>query len=487
MNFSLENIKKYPSLIFLLFDIVLISFSVYLAFLLRFDGVIPVERTENMLTFIVLAIILTIPVFFLQNLYKISWSYVSLTDLPNIIRAVAISVLFLGTALFLLRYNPLFHGFPRSIIFIYAILLFGAIGGLRFSKRIYWQLIQGKPLIPTKKTFSFSKPPKISRLKTVLVTGGAGYIGSVLVRQLLNAGYNVKVIDKLLFGNESIQGLSSNPNFQFIQEDILNVNKLDKILVDVDMVVHLAAIVGEAACVAQKDLAIRTNYLGAIHLARLCKSYGIKRFIYSSTCSIYGQAGINNIITEDSHLRPVDFYGETKIYTEREIIKLMDENFTPAVLRFSTVYGLSPRMRFDLVVNTFTKKAIKDKEIFIFGGNQWRPLIHIDDLVRAIILCLEAPITKVGNQIINVGDNRENYLISQIGEMIKEYLPDTKIKNINTIEDKRSYKVSFDKIEKLLNFKAQKTVKDGIIEIANAIKEGKFGDMEDKKYYNHLV
>jgi len=489
MKYFFKEIRILPIIIFIIADIVLIALSVWLAFLLRFDGQIPAERLSNLLAFMILAIFLTIPIFFWVNLYKISWSYVSLTDLPNIAKGVGISVLSLGAALFILRAYPFFEGFPRSIIFIYAVLLLLSVGGLRFAKRIYWQLIRSKISTVEEKIPSL----EITLLKeerrpgTILITGGAGYIGSVLVKRLLDAGYIVKVIDRLLFGSKSIDEFRTNPNFQFIQGDILNINKFAKDFVNVDAVVHLAAIVGEAACVSRKDVALKTNYLGTVYLARLCKAYGIKRFIYSSTCSNYGQTKEGEVMRENSRSYPADFYGETKIYAERELIKLADKNFSPTILRFATVYGLSPRMRFDLVVNTLTKKAIKDGEIFIFGGRQWRPLIHVGDVSRVIHLCLEAPLLKVGGQIINVGDNKENYTISKIGELIKECLPATKIKNINTIEDRRSYKVCFDKIEKLLQFKARKTVKDGIIEISNAINDGRFGDTENKIYYNHLI
>jgi nucleoside-diphosphate-sugar epimerase len=194
-----------------------------------------------------------------------------------------------------------------------------------------------------------------------------------------------------------------------------------------------------------------------------------------------------DILREENFERPVDFYGETKIYAEKEVIKLIGQDFTPTILRFSTVYGLSPRMRFDLVVNTFVKNAMKNKEIVIFKGNQWRPLINVDDLARAIKICLEAPLAKVGNQIFNVGDNKENYSITGVGDIVKECLPEIKITNIEKTADNRSYKVCFDKIEKVLGFKAEKTVKDGVLEMVSAWNEGRFGDAENKIYYNHLV
>jgi nucleoside-diphosphate-sugar epimerase len=484
-------IKNKSGLIFFVLDIGLIILASFLAFALRFDGQIPQARLENLFVFTFLAVITTPAVFYLFDLYKLSWSYLSLTDLPIIIKGVGVATLFLGTLLYISRNHPLLMEFPRSIIFLYGILLFFLVSGLRFFKRIYWQLIRAKSGAPQPKKDQVSpisfKILDNNKPKNILVTGGAGYIGSVLIRKLLEKGYNVKVIDKLLFGSNSIKDLFDNLNFKFIQADILDSDFMSKSLFNIDAVVNLAAIVGEAACLSRKDSALKTNYLGSVYLARLCKSLGIKRFIQASTCSTYGQQDNNNVVPEPSRLFPVDFYGETKIYAEREIIKLMDDNFNPTILRFSTVYGLSPRMRFDLVVNTFTKKAVKDKEIFIFGGEQWRPLIHVDDVVNSIILALETSLSEVGNQIFNVGSNTENYLISQVGELVKECIPEVEIKILQGVEDKRSYKVDFAKIEKVLNFKNRKKVKDGIIEIRDAINSGRFPDLEDKTYYNHLV
>lgn len=323
--------------------------------------------------------------------------------------------------------------------------------------------------------------------KTILITGGAGYIGSTLVRKLLGLGYKVTVLDKLLFGESPIKDLESNPDFEFINGDIFDKDLLTRALIDAYAVVNLAAIVGESACACQKDVAMHTNYLGAVYIARTCKTLGIKRFIQASTCSIYGQIKENTVAKEDSKLFPVDFYGETKIYAERGLMRLANKNFMPTILRFSTTYGLSPRMRFDLVVNNFVRKALKEREITIFGGKQWRPLLHVSDTVEAICLVLKTPFNKVANQIFNVGANSENYRISDLGVLIKEIMPDVKIKTISNTYDKRSYKVDFNKIEKKLGFKPKKNVKDGIIEVRTAIKDGKVVNLERKEYYNHLV
>ena len=483
--------KSYSSLIFFILDIVLIIIAAYVSFLLRFDGLIPAIKLNSLLNFTILAVLSNPAIFYLFNLYKKSWAFVSLTDLPIIIKGVGVSGLFLGTILYISRDSFLFLEFPRSVVFIYIIILFFLISGLRFSKRIYWQMIKGeqglsKPESQTALPLT-SKEVNGYRPKNILITGGAGYIGSVLSRMLLDKGYKVKVVDKLLFGDNSIRDLYGNPNFHFIEGDVLDPELMARSLTDVDAVVHLAAVVGEPACVSRKDLALKTNYLGPVYLARLCKSMGIRRFIQASTCSTYGQQEKKDAVPETAKLFPVDFYGETKIYAERELMKLMDPNFNPTILRFSTVYGLSPRMRFDLVVNILTKKALKEREISIFGGNQWRPLIHVSDISRAISKVLESPISKVGNQVFNVGGNTENYLVSQVGEIVKECIPNIKVETIEGVEDKRSYKVSFDKIERELDFHVNKRVKDGVMEIKEALESGRFQDLESKNYHNHLI
>jgi len=482
--------SRYPAVFIFVFDIIAIGTASLLAFLLRYDGVIPVDRFEGFLIFTALAIVTTPFLFYLFRLYQVSFMYVSLTDLPAIAKAAAGSMLLLGTLLYIFRTFDAFSDFARSIIFLYGILLFLGAVLVRFYRRMYWQLFRAKKVSSSeleKQPLSFfnSKTTETAPIQKVLITGGAGYIGSVLVGQLLSAGYKVKVYDKLLFGAESLSEFSESANFELVQGDILDKPAFEKAIVDVDAVVHLAAIVGEAACAASKDVALEVNYLGTVQVARLCKAYGIQRFIYFSTCSTYGKSAWDEVVTERSTLRPVDFYGETKIYAERELMRLADENFLPTILRLSTVYGLSPRMRFDLVVNTLTKKAILEKVITIFGGDQWRPLVHVQDVARAIVTVLQAPLSRVGGQVFNIGGNAENYVVSDLGKLVREEISDVELQSIDALADKRSYKVGFDKARKQLGFEVQKTVRDGIREIKAAFEKGKFPDADASIYYNH--
>jgi nucleoside-diphosphate-sugar epimerase len=321
----------------------------------------------------------------------------------------------------------------------------------------------------------------------ILITGGAGYIGTVLIPILLNQGYKVRLFDNFMFGLKPLACFINHPNLEIVIGDIRKNEDIQKIKFDdVDSVVHLAAIVGDPACAVQGDVAVETNFIATTRIINLCKTHKINKFVFVSSCSVYG-AKENEILNENSELNPLSLYAETKIDSEKQILALLDQIPAPVILRFGTIYGLSPRARFDLVVNFFTKKAIKDKNIKIFGGNQWRPFIHVYDISKAIELVLKAPVEKVKKQIFNVGDNNENYQMRQIGEIIREIFPETNVEVIEEVKDKRSYNVSFDKIRDVLNFKASKTIKDGILEIKEAIENGTIKDPDDPIYYNYHV
>lgn len=320
--------------------------------------------------------------------------------------------------------------------------------------------------------------------KKVLITGGAGYAGSVVTRRLLNAGYSVRVLDNLIYGVDTISVLSDNPKFEFIKGDIRDTKTLVKAVEDIDSIIHLAAIVGDPACAQRGDVAIGTNYSATLKLAELSSKYSEDeiRFIYASTCSVYGISG--GVADEQSPLNPVSLYARTKIKSER-ILNFTNQNFIPCILRLSTLYGLSPRMRFDLLINEFALRAFYEKEITIYSGERWRPFLHVDDVARAFQICLEAPISKIKAQVFNVGSDSENYDISKIGTYFERQVPDIRVNFTEKIKDIRSYKVSFQKIKKQLGFETEKNIGDGIKEIYHSLQNGNFRDYSDKKYYNH--
>lgn len=323
--------------------------------------------------------------------------------------------------------------------------------------------------------------------KKILVTGGAGYIGSVLTRQLLNKGYSVKVLDKLFINASSIEDLKQNKNFSFIEGDVGNVETIVNAIKDVDAVVHLAEIVGDPACKLNPKRTQQINYFSTSLLATICKHFQVNRFIYTSSCSVYGATTDDSLLHENSVKNPLSLYARMKIESEKTLLNLADGLFSPTILRLATVFGESPRMRFDLVTNIMTAKAFFDGKINVFGGDQWRPLVHVSDVGKAIIAVLEAPIEKVGEEIFNVGSNNNNATIKQIGQIVKEVIPSAELNIQEDQVDKRDYKVDFAKIQAILNFTATVNLKEGINEINLALKEGKYKNYEHDQYHNDKV
>ncbi len=322
-----------------------------------------------------------------------------------------------------------------------------------------------------------------------MVTGGAGYVGSGLLRELLSKNYKVTCIDNLMFGGESLLDIWHNSNFNFIKCDINDINSFDKILVNgnFDAVVHLAAIVGDPACKLHSDLATKTNRDTTRWLLDRCKELKISKFLFASTCSNYGK--MNNsesYVDENSKLAPVSLYAELKVEIEEYMLNEIEktDNFTPTSLRFSTVYGVSPRMRFDLTVNEFTKDLAMGRELIIFGEKFWRPYCHVKDFSNAFITVLRAPKEKVAFNVFNVGDTSENYTKEMLVEEITKVIPEANIKYVDKNEDPRDYKVNSDKIKHELGFEITMRVPDGIKEVSRMIKEGIIQDPEFQKYYN---
>jgi len=320
----------------------------------------------------------------------------------------------------------------------------------------------------------------------VLVTGGAGYIGSVLIRQLLQNSYQVRVLDILNFGGESLLGVLNHPSFEFVKGDVRNKKLLKDVIEDIDAVVHLAAIVGDPACAKEPEIARETNLDASITLFNICiKSKNVKKFVFASTCSNYGKMDGDGYINEDSPLKPVSLYAELKVAFEKYLLESKTRsNFIPTALRFATVYGISPRMRFDLTVNEFTRDVTLGKELIIFGEQFWRPYCHVEDLARSCMLVLESTEKNVDHNIFGVGDTLENYQKKMLAEEILKVVPEAKIKYVHKDEDPRDYKVNFSKINKQLGFHITKTVPDGIKEINCIIKNGLLRDPESKIYSN---
>lgn len=411
-------------------------------------------------------------IFYLSGFYTYGRAYRSRYKALIIFQAVGLSYLLFG---FLSYFIPILTPFPRSALVGSWLLSLLLVGGLRLWAHLWRATVWAEAKI-------WGKPEKRT-VRNVLVIGGAGYIGSVLVRKLLNRGYEVTVLDALVYGDESIRDLYGRPDFELIHDDMRNIEAVVRAMQYADAVVHLGALVGDPACALDEKLTLEINLAATQMIAETARGFGIERFIFASTCSVYGAS--DQILDERSALNPLSLYARTKIGSERILLALNDDRFAPVILRFGTVYGLSPRPRFDLVINLLAAQAVCEKRIIIFGGDQWRPFIHVDDAAEAILKCLEAPLYAVKGQIFNVGSDDQNYQIAQIGDLIKELIPDVEVVYQSGDVDRRNYYVSFSKIRNHLGFIPRRTVADGILEIKAAIEDGRIRDYRDARYSNY--
>jgi nucleoside-diphosphate-sugar epimerase len=321
---------------------------------------------------------------------------------------------------------------------------------------------------------------------TTLITGGSGYIGSLLARELLEHGHDVRVLDSLLHGQEDIAAEQEQAGVEVIRGDIRDADARARALEGADGVVHLAAIVGDPACARDPELSDEVNVKATEALVADASAAGVGRLVFASTCSNYGRMADPTVpITEQGELRPVSLYAEQKVGMEKLILGGGSGNgLAPTCLRFATVYGVGRRMRFDLTVNEFTRELWADRELEVFGEQFWRPYIHVADAGRAVRTVLEAPVEKVRGNVFNAGRSGENYRKLDIVEEIGKQTDKGRVTYVKKDEDPRDYKVSFDKIKAELGFETLMTVPGGIAEIMQALDEGRFGDPYDPRYKN---
>jgi len=326
---------------------------------------------------------------------------------------------------------------------------------------------------------------------TVIVTGGAGYIGSVLVRRLLQSEYRVVCVDNLAFGEQPVSDLLGNPDFVLRRLDITDFAAVDEVLHAQQgrdcSVVHLAAIVGDPACALTPELARRVNLEASLHLIEASAAAGVGRFVFASTCSNYGKMpDSHEYLDEASRLSPVSLYARLKVEVELAILQGMKRigGFCPTCLRFATAYGVSPRMRFDLTVNEFTKELALGRVLDIFGSQFWRPYCHVEDLASAVRLVLAAPEASVAYDVFNVGSTPENYTKEMLAQELLRQIPGAQIRYTHKEEDPRDYRVEFAKIRECLGFESSWRVSDGIEEILGVLEAGRFEQPDHVRHRN---
>ena len=322
-------------------------------------------------------------------------------------------------------------------------------------------------------------------MKKIFITGGGGYCGAILIPKLLESGYKVTVFDTFYFGHKHFD---KNTNLKLIEGDIRDENKLNSSIKGQDIIVHLACISNDASFELNESLSTTINYDSFKPLVKIAKSNGIKRFIYASSSSVYGVSKEKNV-KEDHPLVPLTLYNKFKGMCEPILLSEVSDNFVGTIFRPATVCGYSPRMRFDLSVNILTNLAIRNNKITVFGGDQLRPNLHINDYANVVKLLIESEENKINGEIFNVGS--QNLSILEIAKLVQKNVP-LYFKNINNIEievtksnDPRSYHINSDKIKDKLGFRPSLTVNDAIKDICEAFSNNLFKDsLEDINYFN---
>ena len=328
----------------------------------------------------------------------------------------------------------------------------------------------------------------MNKLNAVLVTGGAGYVGAILVPKLLNKGYKVKVLDLYTYGTDIFDGIKDKSRLEETKGDICDIDLLKKSLRGCDAVIHLACISNDPTFELNPGLSRKVNYDAFEPLVRTAKESGVRRFIYASTCSVYGVSDAENV-AEDHPLLPITDYNKYKGLCEPILWKYQSPEFTAVTIRPATVCGYSPRQRFDLTVNILTNHAYNNNHILVFGGKQERPNLHIEDMTDLYCLLLELPDEKIAGKTYNAG--YQNRSVADIAEIVRKVMaeefperPEVTVETRHS-DDIRSYRISSEKIKKELNFVPKHTIEDAVRDLIKAFKEGKFNDpMKNPRYFN---
>ena len=464
-------------LVRVLADVITLNFALLTAFVAHYVVLRPNATAYEaiVIPFGSLCTLLTvtaIAIFFWMGFYTRGRAYASRYKIPFVVQASALAFLGFG---FLDYFTPFFLKVPRSVLFS----SWGFATAILVAGRL-WASIWRRLAVTESPAGQFGRAR--SDLKDVLLIGGAGYVGSGLLPKLLGGGYRVRLLDAFLYGVEPIAEWQHHPNLEIVKADFRQVDVLVRAMKNMDSVIHLGAIVGDPACALDEELTIEINLLATRMIAEVAKGHGIQRFIFASTCSVYGASDL--LLDERSALNPVSLYARSKIACENVLLDMQDDLFAPVILRFGTIYGLSGRTRFDLVVNLLTAKAIVDGVITVFGSDQWRPFLHVNDAALAVFKTLEAPRQAVQDTIFNVGSNEQNYTLGDIGRMIQRLVPTAELQFFEHNVDRRNYRVAFERIRRSIAFKPEWTLEAGMLQVIDAIRSGEVTNYSNPRYSN---
>jgi len=479
-DFKTEN-RTFPwraALLRMTADLVSVNVSLVLAFVLWYFFYVFVLHTEQprilagrferfVRSYALIWSFLAILVFHIHGFYTRTRGYIRRYKALNVLRAVSLLVVAFVFVDYLLYRGELF---PRGVALLSWMFLLLTVGGSRFAKYSFF------------KRYDIEPKHQPTQPERILVVGGAGYLGSALVPMLLERGYSVRVLDSLLFGNGSLKPVERHSRFEMIQGDVRDIQTVVQAVKGIDAIIHLAAIVGDPACAENPHLAAEVNRAATRMLVDVARGHGIYRFLFASTCSVYGASDF--LMDERAQVAPISLYAETKLDSEKILLDAANANFHPTILRLATLFGASPRLRFDLVVNLLTMRSVCKGKITIFNGEQWRPFMHVHDAARAFVACLQAnKLGVVSGEIFNAGSYDLNHRLSEIAAYISAIVPMVEVEHIEN-EDRRNYRVSFDKIHTRLGFQCERTLEDGIIELAEIVRKSPIEDFAGELFNN---
>lgn len=440
------------------------------------------ETGEMYVTNVLLIIACCIGLFLSSGLYTYARTYTPLSKAFVIVRSVTVAYLLYGAFVFGLSAGvniPNFvqlrwdGGFSSTLWLTCWAFTVVTINASRLWSVAWIALKQAERLLDV-------EPEKVVR--KVLLVGGGGYIGSALIPKLVEKGFTVRVLDRMIYGMSPVEPFLASGKVELVREDFRQIDHVVRAVQGMDAVVHLGALVGDPACDLDEELTIEINLMATRMIAEVAKGCGVSRFVFASTCSVYGAS--DEMLDENSKLNPVSLYARTKIACETLLQRMANDTFAPVLLRFGTIYGFSGRTRFDLVINLLTAKACREKTITLFGGDQWRPFLHVEDAALGVLKALEAPLDVVRGQIFNVGSNEQNFTLEQAGRIIAERVEGAQVVEMGTSEDRRNYRVNFSKIQRTLGFEPAWTLEAGVDQVKEAVLSGRVVDYQSSEYSN---